>query len=197
MTYLERNQAIIDELRGVRLERGDIVGSSSSMSFTSAGHYRSSVLGNTLYVGLKEYTDPEKCKSSTEARALLELHCICTVAEQLPHLEVELPVFYGILFDRAGKPLGIVTEDFSKGGKYEVQDMTYDRPELLPNELGEIFPDMDYYELARVCFSVNGQRRLGDFSTSWSNEFSHKFLMDDVVDQLEEGKHTLRLGYEL
>src|SRR3989344_1882947 len=174
MNYLERNQAIINELRGVRLERGNVVGRSYSMIFTSAGHYQSSVLGNTLYVGLKEYNDPEQRKSSTEDRALGELHCVRTVAEQLPHLEAELPVFYGTLLDSEGKPVGIVTEDFSQGGRYEVRSMVKDKEEF-PNELRGIFPDIDSYDLAKVGFSVNGQRRLGDFSTLWSPSFFEKF----------------------
>jgi len=195
MNYLERNQRIFEELGGVRLQRGDVVGHSSSMRFVSAGHYQSSALGNTLYVGLKEYTDSKRRKSDTEPRALIEMHCIRTIAEQLPHLEAELPIFYGVLLDSEGKTLGIVTEDFSQGGRYEVRDMV--DQELFPMELTEIIPDLDHYEKSKICFSANGQRRLGDFSPIGFYDFLQRFPLNDLYNQLQEGKYTLRLDYEL
>ena len=55
MDYLGRNRLLIAEIgQNLRLERGYEVGRGSGSRFTAVGHYRSKVLGDDVYVGLKE-----------------------------------------------------------------------------------------------------------------------------------------------
>ena len=119
------------------------------------------------------------------------------VAEGLPQLEPELPVFYGLLQYNDGNSVGILTEDFSQEGRYPVLDM--EAWDNIPHELKSLVGDLPNEELAHVGFMVNGQRRLGDFNTvrigSDLDKWSEMFPFFDIYENL--GKYTLRVEYNL
>ncbi len=50
-----------------------------------------------------------------------------------------------------------------------------------------------------MCFTVNGQRRIGDFDEMYScmraNEFLERYPIGDLIDGIE--KFTLRISYSL
>lgn len=100
---------------------------------------------------------------------------------------IEFPSFYGLLARSNEEPIGILTEDFSKGGRYSVYNMHSN--ENLPNEIETLVgKPIHPVDLATVCFMVNGQRRIGDleeirfvlFSTDWKERFSFDDIMKDL-----------------
>src|SRR3990172_1194706 len=113
MTYLERNQRIFEEMAALpsgSLKRGEEVGRSVTLdditktTFTSLGSYKSSELGREVYVGLKEYPRREgkNLKTALRNNVVRDLSVIRAIAERFPHLEEELPLFYGLLLDSQG-----------------------------------------------------------------------------------------------
>ena len=125
MDYLERNQRIFEELAGVRLARGAVIGRASKLlggetKVTSLGQYYSSALGSDIYVGLKEYPQGQR---DLEMQVTAEL-AIIRAAEQYSFLLMpELPIFHGLLLGRSGSPIGVLTEDFSRNCQYKVWGM--------------------------------------------------------------------------
>src|SRR5258708_37884829 len=120
MNYLERSALIVEEMgRDVQLKRGQLVGKSLLTGFTTAGVYRSTILNKRLHVGVKEYLSPGD-QSILETRIREELAFFDILSLNFPNLIPTLPAFYGLLIDNHG-PRGIITEDFTKGGQYEVR----------------------------------------------------------------------------
>lgn len=183
MNYLERNHLVIAEVgQSLRLQRGVIVGSAEDTTFRYVGHYRSPSLDRELFVGLKEH---KGYKAGRDLRQWItyELAFIRAVEHNFPYLLQEFPVFYGLLADQKGKPVGRITEDFSEGGRFKVFDIPND-PTRLPTELRALIGD-DYEELATMCFSVNGQRRLGNFDSIIRGVVEGKFPYSDLINELE------------
>ena len=194
MNYLERNQLLIAEIgQNLRLQRGKVIGVGTLSTFRSAGNYRSSLLDDDLYVGLKEIPS---IRHALDFQVALDLALIRAVEQNLPYMLSEFPIFYGLIRDSKGEKIGVVTEDFSKGGRYEVEDMgAY---EELPREL-EKFLEMPItdYPLCTTSFLVNGQRRIGDFCIIYlyiHDEFE-KFSPYDLKKEID--KYTLHIDYDL
>src|SRR3989338_7814582 len=120
MSYLERNSRLIAET-GVNLniQRGATRGESGNILFSSVGSFFSQETGSDVYVGMKEPKDKEGSLAGEmlRERFVFELAVMSVVAENMPHLLPELPLFYCLLVDKNGKPMAIVTEDFSKDGQ--------------------------------------------------------------------------------
>ncbi len=199
MNYLKRNQLLIAEIgQNLRLERGQPVVDTGITKFTPLGNYQSEVLNGTdLYVGLKESTTTGTGFGVRMALAR-ELSFIRAIADRYPHLSQELPSFYGAIKDGEGTHIGILVEDFSQSGKYRVDEASETD---IPKELRDMFdnPQVGDFEMSRACFSVNGQRKIGDFNTMvwWMphNELDKRFPFHEMWGELE--KHTLQIDYPL
>jgi hypothetical protein len=202
MFYLERNRAVVVELRELwRPQRGQSVGSSSAkMSFFSVGSYNSQVLGKEVFVGLKEYRNPNRDNSLLQFRAP-EVATITAIAEHRPHLREDLPLFYALLRGAKGKPVGLLMEDFSAGGRRAVHGSSW-----VPAEVVELF-GRDVLEEDFICnmsFNVgDGQYRLGDFYPFFKTFMKQHALarapMSQAIRQVRRnfGQHTVRLGIDL
>jgi len=78
----------------------------------------------------------------------------------LPHLIDELPLFHGLLIDSAGREIGVITEDFTQGGKLSIRQAhdDSDQPEEIYNLIGGFAKPYDQ----TTSFIVNGRRMIGD-----------------------------------
>lgn len=189
MGYLERNQRLLTEVQAnAQLSRVKVIADeNSSAMFTALGRYRSSELGKLVHLGLKEFENQARY---IEERMTGELVVIQAITEGLPNLLTQLPLLHGLLVDQKGEPIGIVTEDFSKGGRLAVEPERSDYLDLkhfLDNPEGF---EMDY---TRMAFRVGRQRRLGDFWVSSPN--GDKYW--DLLNQLQQDilRYTVRLNY--
>ncbi len=204
MSYLERNQQTLAEIgQNLRLRRGSVIGRSPNTTFTSIGNYKSTILEKDLYIGLKENRHKEG--DFLRGWVARELVLINMIEQRFPQLLPEFPVFHGILEHPTGETLGVLTEDFSYGGRYPVKgfprSLFVDIPDKdVPKELEEIAgKEIDNYDLATMCFLVNGQRRIGDFGEMYSGmittELSERYPIDDLMATIV--KYTLRIDYPL
>ncbi len=204
MDYLGRNRLVIAEIgQNLRLERGYEVRRGSGSIFTAVGHYRSKVLGNDVYVGLKER---KKFRGDVlRFPTARDLSLLRAIEQKLPHLLQEFPLFYGLLVDSTGEEVGVICEDFSQGGKYEVNEVTRSwripvRDDEIPKELERLKGrKIDNHDLATMCFLVDGRRRIGDFVEVFSglsiSEMEEIFPTSDLSKQLR--KYTLRVKYNI
>lgn len=161
MEYLERNRLLIAEIReNLELSRGgEIARSDTGTLVYSLGHYQSRMLGKELYLALK---DKESHRNAIDRFVAQDLGLIRVIEQRFPHLLGEFPVVHGVVRNSTGKPLGVITEDFTQGRKYPIRFMNGD--DKLPVELSDAFTcPLDLDELATTCFLVNGKRRIGDF----------------------------------
>lgn len=209
MSYLERNAQIIAEVgRSLRLTRGEIVSWSNSTTVTVLGSYRSELLGNQLYIALKGTTGV-----TPEDRVIADLAFVSVVADQIPELEPELPLFLGLLRDQSGKALGTLTEDFSRGGRYklwEINDFDLPNQGPLPEKLrgfvggrgGLLMIDDD--ALAGMFFKIGTvgnilERRLGDFDKACiymsPDEREEKFPQEHIERDLN--LYTITVDYDI
>ncbi len=137
------------------------------MNFFSAGSYISKEIGKEIYVGLKEPRESGN-KEYLKHRLIFELAVMSVVAQNLPHLLPELPLFYGLLVDGQGKPMGIVTEAFSEDGKYSIYTSS-----IIPKGIRDLFIEetveddfIDHISFNLVPKNINTvgtKQRLGDF----------------------------------
>ena len=174
MAYLERNKLILDEIRHLPLQRGQVVVDAIRMTglevvtrttVTSLGTYQSSVLQRDVHIALKE----KLSYSGGLFYRNMELTDELSIIDVLSHssFQAELPLFYGHLRTSDGEHIGNITEDFTRQGKCEVRDIPY-TSEMLPRGIRDLFGLQDYDMpdhdcLDHVAFLVNGERRLGDF----------------------------------
>lgn len=204
MNYLERNHLVIAEIgQNLRLERGYQIGRDPGTRFTSMGHYKSDILGSDTYVGLKESKKFRGYVSRFVAARDLAL--LRKVEREMPRLLQEFPSFYGLLIDATGKEVGIICEDFSQGGKHEVREVIRSwlvsvEDAEVPKELEQLKGrKMDNRDLARMCFLVDGKRRIGDFEEIFSGlsgtEWEERLQFNDLLKQI--GKYTLRVRYKI
>src|SRR3989344_6059634 len=82
------------------------------------------------------------------------------VAQNMPHLLPELPLFYGLVTDKDGIPIAIVTEDFSKDGKNRV-DKTYSSPQGLNGIFVEGTADEEF--LHDIAFIVQEKQEYVEY----------------------------------
>lgn len=178
--YKNTNKQILEEIaRLSSLRSGKVIGRNRSgrTTVTSLGKFRSEVAGRDLHIGLKEYCG---IQSVLDMVVATELGLIDLVEENLPHLVDEFPLFHGIFLDKSGKPIGVVTEDFSKNGTARVESVREDS-DVLPHEIQKLIGRPDYLDdLATTCFIVDGRRRIGDFG---------EFTMGSVDVKMELAKN--------
>ena len=200
--YLERNKALIDEIGRLKsLRRGKVIGKSSSgTTTTNLGSYESSYLEKTVYLAVKQNPN-----FNYEDRVAWDLAIIVAIADKCPKLYPELPIVYGILRNGQGKDIGVLTEDFSEGGKFPPEGVTKRGFMMIfpgaPHELKGIVVNhnIDDYDLASSAFLVNGQRRLGDFNNLKQglevNELLARFPFAEISGNLSE--HRVTIDYEI
>ena len=162
--YLERNKLVISELRDkkVLLTCQDIVGQSTREVFYSAGVVDSIVIGKPIFVGIKkrsaEFSDTGDYL--TRIRFENELAIISAISNNFPELTEKLPLFYGVLVNKQGVAIGILTEDFSEGGLHKVREGG-----MSPYKVRSLFVEGSLSDdhIQSSAFTVNGKTRLGDF----------------------------------
>lgn len=154
MSYLERNSRLIKEVgTSMRLKSGTLRGESRNMKFSSVGVYHSEEVGQEVYIGIKEPKEKDKAfwREFLKQRFIFELAVMSVVAENMPHLLPELPLFYGLLVNNKGIPIAIVTEDFSRDGQNFVNS-----PAAEPQGFRELFVegtlDDDLYAILVLLF---------------------------------------------
>ena len=199
--YLENNAKLLSEAgQNLQFARGKIIGDTGQTRFTAVGEHYSDIAGRILYFGLKEYYFHSNPLYYYQARSIADLAIIRKISKKFPYLAKELPFFYWLLQDSNGQNIGILTEDFSEGGRYEVDAVNFDNN--LPQEIKELIPDISNEEMRKICFEVNGQRRLGDFNTMLTflslREREEVFPCIDILKDIDEhDKYTSRLSYPL
>lgn len=203
MYYLERNRAIIRELRKLWLPQAEqpTTGSSTATKtlFTPVDSFNSSALGREVFVGMKRYQNPLDT-FLLQFRAPEELATISAIAEYLPDYRDLLPQFYAVLTDTRGEKIGLLMEDFSEGGKNKVSSSSY-VPEGLANLFGTDVLEEDF--VVNMAFRVGGELRFGDFypffKTSMKRQALERFPMDEALAQVTRGirQHTIRLTWDL
>lgn len=126
------------------------------------------------------------------------------VESAVPQLLGEFPVFCGLLSCR-GLPIGELTEDFSRGGQVRVKEVNTlspldsPPPELIPKELiaASGYP-IHNDDLARMCFLVDGKRRIGDLKHAFSPEAYQNPQRFDIQKVLKElDRYILDIDYEI
>jgi hypothetical protein len=209
--YTLRNQAILAEINtGLRLSRGLEVRSPNQWAdhhyntrFYPVGSYYSTVLARELHIGLKEFE-----YSSADTRALFDLAVARVVYCRFPALGDEVTAFVGLL-NKQGNNIGVIIEDFSRGGRDPVYEMTNHESDQfeaweLPEELrqfGSRKKPLTDHDLARAFFLVNGQRKLGDLKKLLTElvpkEVNQDFPIDDLVSSEAQEKYTLKIDYDI
>ncbi len=149
MSYLERNKAITAELARVPLEKGIVVGKSSSTSFVSVGSYESEHLGRTLYLGVK-FPIHSGMSTLLEDRFVFQLGVINAIATQVPDLEPSLPAFLSLLRGKDGEPKGIITEDVTHARKKTLENSGF-----VPDDVRDLFVDGSIEEDHFVGMAIN------------------------------------------
>jgi hypothetical protein len=173
MRYLERNAKIIEEINRniiqdkLKLNIGKLIGESRyaisgnlKTTFHSIGSYKSDILQQELFLGMKTYYKSESYYY--EDSTLKGLASSVIVEREFPEYKHILPVFQGILINEHKGLTGIITEDFSEGKKYEVYPSN-SIPADLENMRSYFYDD---YEFKRSMFIVNGQLKFGDLDNS-------------------------------
>ncbi len=213
MSYLERNSRMIAEVAAeLPISKGEQRGSGGIATFHSAGSYNSAELETEIYVGLKQdyKNDPEQLRD----RFIFELAVMSVIAQNLPHLLPDLPLFYGLVIGKNGEPTAIVTEDFSRDGENRVEPSRY-----VPVGIEELFEPgtLDGDKIEHISFAVwpieaerkftpSGELipvqrafRLGDFYPLlfWGKRDEHKtrFPEKQIEEQLD--KYTVRINHDL
>ena len=229
MSYLERNSQFVSELRNVRLQRGKRRGEGNFITFVSAGSFLSETAREEVFIGLKELktngyipkTDLNRRMhgEATVDRFVHELAIMTVVAQNMPHLLPELPLFYGLVTDENGIPIAIVTEDFSKDGKNRVNKTNLSPRGLkgifvegtineeflqdaafIVHEIEEMKLDFTPDELPPIESARRGPiRRLGDFYpiVIYSGRAEHRARFPEEQIEAEIERHSLRIDYEL
>lgn len=188
MSWLERNQKIIAEARtGLTWKLGERHVSPEGTGFASVGSFNSEVIGHPVYAGIKFdygrwYPKPD------DERVCKELTTIDIIAGGLPYLAHRLPLFEGLLTDPDNRPLAVITEDFTQGGRLDIYPTDVFQPEMIEFFAQRVgfFPR----DLERMYFMVGGELRYGDFDT-----IPHAFEDFTTIHQIERelGKYTIQV----
>lgn len=202
MSYLERNRAVVRELRRLWLPQTDQPVTSSSTAtktlFTSMGSFNSPTLGREVFVGMKSYQSPSDTYLILP-RAPEELATITAIAEHLPDYRDLLPQFYVAISNFRGKKVGLLMEDFSEGGKHEVYNSSY-VPDGVVNLFGKDALEEDF--VSNMAFNVGGELKLGDFFPFFKMPKRlalARFPMDQALAEVTRSmrQHTMRLAWNL
>lgn len=203
MYYLSRNKEVVAEARVLfHPVRGSVVGSSlnSGALFTSLGSFPSSLLGEEVFLGIKEYTGYRAESQILQYRVLPELATISAIAEYVIGLRAALPAFYALLRGAKGKPIGILMEDFSQGGKHQVVSTRFVPPEII-SLFGNDVLEGDLIQ--NMGFDVGGEIKLADlypiFKTRRKGVAFSRHPMNQAIRQVKRNlwQHTIRLGRDL
>jgi hypothetical protein len=173
--YLARNIKLLKEISASALlhplkAEGKEVGANERNHFVTLGAFQSSEQG-IIHAGLKLPIFGEFGKNDLNG-FYTSLTNLALIDNFYPESAGRLPLFYGILFDPDNKARGIITEDFSKGNKYEVkayQDKAYQDSlnVYLPWCVVDIFykREMNMYGIGLMegtLFYVDGKAKIGD-----------------------------------
>ena len=185
--YRDINKQILEELTGLNsLRVGHVVGKNESgkTTVTSFGKFYSNVMGQELHIGLKEYAGVSG--DTLNMRVACELGLIDLVERNLPEVIDEFPQFHGVLLDANRKPIGVITEDYSKNGTIPVNSVGWNR-KVLPYEVQTLMgKPTDLDDLATTCFLVGEKRRIGDFGEFIMGTANEKLrLSRDYLDIMD------------
>lgn len=193
--HRDTNRQILEEIRRLdSLKYGSVIGRNDSGNtvVTSLGRVYSEVLGHDLDIALKEYSG--KQGNVLNMMVGCELGLIDLVEENLPHLVEEFPVFHGVFLDSGGKPIGVITEDFSQNGTVPVRNIDRNR-ESLPYEIQELLGrSEDLYDLATTSFLVGDGRRIGDLGEFTSGDVKWKLKL--VENYSDMGDYSVKVPLE-
>ncbi len=198
--YLERNKLVLSELRdkNISFVCQDIVGQSSWQVFYTAGVVDSSVLGKPIHIGIKRRSTEFRDSTGylTKERFVNELAILSAISNGFPGLSESLPEFYGMLVNRQGIAVGIITEDFSEGGLHKVREGGFS-PYKVRSLFVEGSVNDDYIQ--RSAFTVNGKTRLGDFWYFWRHEDEEENAKRVGVDRIRQriADFTLEVDLEI
>ena len=182
--YQDTNKQILEEITRLNsLSPGHIAGRNESgkTTVTSFGKFYSNVMGQELHIGLKEYAGTSR--DTLNMKVACELGLIDLVERNLPDFINEFPKFHGVLLDAHGKPVGVITEDYSRNGTTLVNSVGWNKS-VLPYEIQKLMgrpTDLD--DLATTCFLVDGKRRIGDFG---------EFTMGTANEKLKLARDALK-----
>jgi len=187
--YRDRNKEILGEINSLNsLQYGSIVGTNDSgqTSVRSLGKFYSDVMGRELYIGLKEYFN--FCGDVLDIQVGCELGLLDLIEKNLPSFVDEFALFHGVFIDSSGEKIGVITEDFSKGGTISVKSVNKFEKEIMPYEIQELLGKPRFLEdLATTSFMVDGRRRLGDFGEFTFGTIEYKDrLGNDYFDVMED-----------
>ena len=202
MGYLERNAETIGEINAktstgeVVLFRRERVGVNrrGTTEVFPIGSFHSSTTGNELFLALKKYG--KYSQGGHKTQVLVDLAAIAVIADGIPEYAPEVPQVFGLLVSKSNQELGVLIEDFSKGGSEKVVDAPYS---ALPTKIRRIKPSADNEEVANMSFLVGPtrRRRLGDFDKlpvgmdSDIYEATFGGAIDVIFDDL--GKFTVKV----
>lgn len=200
MYYLERNRAIVKELRKLWVSSGERVSTDSLEAtktlFIPMGSFHSPTLGKEMFVGMKRYPSPSMA-FLIQYRAPEEIATIAAIAEHLPDYRDLLPQFYAVLTNVRGEKIGLLMEDFSQGKRLEVYHSLY-VPEDIRNLFGRDVLEEDYVE--NMSFKVEGELKFADFypffKTTMREQGLVRFPMKDAMTQVTRTimQHTIRVS---
>jgi hypothetical protein len=171
--YLTQNKNLIEEVSStvhpLKISEKQ-VGASDKMCFIPSGNFQSQSKG-LVYAGLKMHFCEGLTKQNIE-EFYIALTNISLIHEKHPEISHQLPLFYGLLADSNNKPQAIITQDFSKGGKYLVEEHIEFPHANVPDGLVDLFTPSsdDMSQLERALFYVNGKRKIGDLDHLFPKE---------------------------
>lgn len=194
--YRDTNKQILEEITRLNsLRVGHVVGKNElgKTTITSLGKFYSNVMGQELHIGLKEYVE-SPC-DILNIQVPCELGLIDLVERNLPEFINEFPFFHGVLLDANGKPIGVITEDYSRNGTTPVDSVGWNKG-VLPYEIQKLIgKPKDLDDLATTCFLVDGKRRIGDFGAFILGIPQEKIkLARDYLDNMDA--YSVRVALE-
>lgn len=204
MNYLERNKAIVAELKGIDINPGKVKDSGWGMNFVSCGSHLSMVLKEPLFLGLKRAT-PNISGRDIRDRFVFELGVVQAIASNLPHKLRELPAFMALVNGHRGDVIGILTEDFSKNSEFTVRSGGHIpdsiRPLFVPDSIDDdFFQAVSFVVEKKVPFgegtkTVYNEHVLGDFYPLIKAEYRdlHKVKFQEPEIEEELDQHTIVL----
>jgi hypothetical protein len=194
--HRDTNRQILEEINRLNsLKSGTVIGRNQSgkTTVTYLGKFHSEAVGRDLDIGLKEYSS--KTEDVLNIQVATELGLIDLVEKNFPHLVGEFPLFHGVFLDENGKPIGVVTEDYSKNGTVPVRSVGWNR-DVLPYEIqGLVDRPKDLDDLATTSFLVDGKRRIGDFGEFTFGDVEYKLkLAENYLDTMDA--YSVRVALE-
>lgn len=201
MDYFERNSQLIQEIsdliksRQLVLKKEELIGASYDAKFYSVGNYDSRITSARLFLGLKQYNSFDCSKAYSEMALTQVYGFVNYLKENFPNYLKMMPLFTAVLSDSSGYS-GILTEDFSKGNKVSVQQVSIRNLPVLPyHEIFDIEIDCQRaweLEAEHMCFRVGREIKFGDFNSIFNR------ILNDVSSEMELVKQsTIIIDYKI